>query len=333
MFNNNEDSSFKMKSIEDHDIPRLMIFTTIKGTISNDFNFKKIQIAINSWLTLSIAPLKVIVRVLLLTDIRVSEKEVKNAIIFEYLKESCWNNLIIKTATNCMHPLFDIPTVDCLFRSAIAASHPREYIMYTNSDIAFFDDLLYTFIAASIKFENKFIMIGRRSIIENEQEADEVYHSDEKSLLNKLQQLFQSNSHQDSDFAQDFFILPQYAFYKLFPPFLVGRASWDNIMTFWLYNQTKSSNPVPLIDISESVLAGHIGMPNNDFDSRKGSEWSIKLLTVWKRMEVGKTTITQFISNKKCNDNNNTNCEYNFHERVPPPEVPPEVWQYKEFNR
>ena len=155
---------FKMKATEDHVTPRLMIFTTIKGGLSDDFNFRKVQIAVNSWLGLSIVPLNIIVRVLLLTDIRINEKEFKKAIIFEHLRERCWENLIIKLATNCMHPLYEIPTVDCLFRSAIALSHPGEYIMYTNSDIVFFDDFLHTFIAASIKF-NKFIMIGRRSII------------------------------------------------------------------------------------------------------------------------------------------------------------------------
>ena len=102
-------------------------------------------------------------------------------------------------------------------------------------------------------------------------------------------------------------------------------------MTFWLYNQTKSSNPVPLIEITESVLAGHLGIPNSNFDSRTGSQWSIKLLTVWDRLHVGKTTITQYVSDKKCT--NHTSCEYNFKERVPPPEVSPDIWKFKEFNR
>ena len=322
-------SDYMMKNRTNNTSPRLLLFSSIRGDTRNDNNFRKIQIALNSWLQLTLLPTNAIVRVLLLTDMKVNEDEMKRLLVFDHLKKSK-DNLIIRAATQCSHPLYGIPTVDCLFRIATTISHPSEYIMFSNSDIVYFDDLIHTFIAAwnSIEFKNKFIMIGRRYLVHDE-ELDEGL--DNKLIIYKLHQLYNSSSHADSEFCLDYFLMPPESFYKLFPPFLIGRASWDNIMAFWLFNQTLGSNPVPMIEVTDSVLAAHLGWPSSDFDSRTGSQWSIKLLTVWQRREIGKTTSTQYISSKSCSDS--TTCKYLFKRREPQPYYDPQIWQYKANNR
>lgn len=322
-------NDYMMKNRTNNSIPRLLLFSSIRGDTKNDHNFRKIQIALNSWLELTLHhQTNAVVRVLLLTDIRVNEDSMKRLLVFDHLKKSK-ENLIIRAATQCSHPLYGIPTVDCLFRTAIILSHPSEYIMFSNSDIVYFNDLIHTFISAcnSIEFKNKFIMIGRRYLVHDE-EFDETI--DNKVIISKLYHLYNSSSSSDSEFCLDYFLIPPESFYKLFPPFLIGRASWDNIMTFWLFNQTLGPNPVPLIEVTNSVLAAHLGWPSSDFDSRTGSQWSIKLLTVWERREIGKTTSTQYISSKSCTDS--TTCEYSFQRRDPQPNYDPQIWQYKANN-
>lgn len=255
--------------------------------------------------------------------------------------------------TSCMHPIYGIPTVDCLFRTASAAAVPGEYLMYSNADVAFGSDLVDTLLALAEKneFHDGFVGLGRRwnCPFEDHQlcavgassegsardSRDDPLAKELDASLASLQHLARSGSGhciQDTSFAMDYFILHPNAVPRNLPPFLVGRANWDNLMTYWtlanswgglvppevatpndtiIYFAGKGAvrassvlHGPPVVSLSPSVFALHLGAVDSsmyEFSKRKGSDWAIRLLTDWKRIQFGNIDNSNYFLLDSCN--------------------------------
>jgi hypothetical protein len=173
---------------------------------------------------------------------------------------------ICLATTMCLHPTYEIPTMDCLFRSALAVALPDEYIMFTNSDILFSTELLNVYVQARDSaqlFPEGFSMFGRRLNValeepdiyftpnrtETHQHMSDTHlktAADRASATEKLaaevmwlefDRIFEhvtkrakaKNSHSAPQ-GLDYFLMPQWGFPRNFPPLMIGRALWDNRM-------------------------------------------------------------------------------------------------------
>jgi hypothetical protein len=145
---------------------------------------------------------------------------------------------------------------------------------------------------------------------------------------------------QDTAYAIDFFVLHPNAVPRSLAPFLVGRASWDNMMLWWLLvnswgahvppeiflpnNHTFIHFPgigrvaardvlrgPPVVSLSDAVYAMHLGAVDAamyDFSKRNGSDWAIRLLSDWHRLQVGNIDSSAYYLSGKCGDDGN-GCE------------------------
>jgi len=75
----------------------------------------------------------------------------------EFLPEDRYTCLSIP----CIHPEYNVPTYDCLFSKAANLSR-SDILIYANSDMMLFDDLLDAATTVSEKFPD-FLMIGQRT--------------------------------------------------------------------------------------------------------------------------------------------------------------------------
>jgi len=79
----------------------------------------------------------------------------------------------------------------------------------------------------------------------------------------------------ESPFSFDYFVFPPRAMSAHFPPFLIGRASWDNMMMASMIKQAEVLD-MDVIDVSATVLALHHGIIDKEmynFRERSGSYW------------------------------------------------------------
>lgn len=368
----------------------LLLFTTISTYDKHTYRFHRSQLAIASWLRLmdyspSKRGVRVSLRVLLLvdkpsectefrnilqSDDNRPESDLPRANFSSNFRSDTWKEhyglhqpFMCLPATHCLHPFFGIPIVDCLHKSAIAVTHPGEFIMYSNSDIMFTTSLLDTFLEAASdpKLTNDFVFVGRRRNVnildeemfefrEQETSLDDYPYENWKSVnalikewksshsegrqndvnvcdshcilgcgivpyetLNMLRKIRTVNAKKerwgdgimDSKFAIDYFLFPPHGMPNQYPPFMVGRASWDNIFLFWLHNNTfNATRPgPPIIDVSLAIDAVHLGKQDadmNNFSIRKGANWAIQLLTDWSRLEKGNILNTNMESYGSC---------------------------------
>jgi hypothetical protein len=369
---------------------QLLLFTTISAFDRYTYRFHRSQLAISSWLRLmdyspSKRGVRVSLRVLLLVDkpsecslfrtiLRSDDNRRKSdlpeANYSANFKTDRWEEhygqhqpFMCIPATHCLHPFFGIPIMDCLFKSAIAVTHPGEFVMFANSDIMFKTSLLDTFLEAASdpKLTNDFVFVGRRRNVhieddemfnfpERETSVDDYPYENWKSvnelvkgwksdnstlvpgdtnvcdtkcllgcgivpyetlnMLRKIRVAVQQrprwgDGQFDSKFAIDYFLFPPHGMPDQYPPFMVGRASWDNIFLFWLHNNTfNATRPgPPMIDVSHAMDAIHLGAQDadmNNFAKRKGANWAIQLLTDWSRLEKGNILNTNMESYGLC---------------------------------
>ena len=218
--------------------------------------------------------------------------------------------------------------------------------MYANSDVAFGRDLVDALLALAAKPEVQgegFAAVGRRwnCPFKNDDicpaaadspspSSSSSFSSSPSSSAAVLAGLFKAARGgaglQDTPFAIDYFVLSPQAVPRTLAPFLVGRASWDNMLLWWLLvnswgayvppeifkpdNDTFIHYPglgrvkakealrgLPVVSLTDAVYALHLGAVDSDmydFSKRKGGDWAIRLLTDWHRMQVGNIDSSSF---------------------------------------
>ena len=142
------------------------------------------------------------------------------------------------------------PLVSSIFARAAEASH-APYLCYINGDILLMGDFLQAVEAVAAHTRRDFLMVGRRW------DADITEPLDfGKGWESRLRAFVRARGRQHSAFGIDYFVFPKGAYAEM-PPFVVGRAGWDNWM---IYHARKQGWKV--IDASPDVLAVH---QNHDY--------------------------------------------------------------------
>jgi hypothetical protein len=103
----------------------------------------------------------------------------------------------------------------------------------------------------------QFVMTGRRTLLDVQEPIDFGRANWENELIDRAV----SSGKLDSWVAMDYFAFPK-GLYRDMPPFVVGRARWDNWM---IYSALK--NDIPVIDGTEDIIAIH---QNHDYSHLAG---------------------------------------------------------------
>ena len=127
----------------------------------------------------------------------------------------------------------------------------NDTVCYVNTDIIFTDKLIIT-IKAVRKWNDKYLIIGRRSNIEIDNEID--FQNPDWQL--QLEETVKCIGNQATPYFIDYFIFPKGLFNDM-PPFLVGRAYWDN---WFIWNAIDKK--IPVVEATSEILAAH---QNHDY--------------------------------------------------------------------
>jgi hypothetical protein len=233
---------------------------------------------------------------------------------------------ICLAVTTCFHPVYDIPTMDCLFRSALTVALPDEYIMFTNSDIVYSTELLNIYVQARdavTVFPHGFSMFGRRknghletadfyndsslNAIMSEAHSErtpDIVASYFDSILEKV--VTKTNSHFGylPPQGSDIFLMPQWGFPLNFPPFMIRRASWDNARMITLIRNHNATHPgPPAIHVTQSVSHIHTGSEADSgaYSDRKGADWMYHVQFNHSQVPEAFSYNTQYYSRGFCN--------------------------------
>jgi len=141
------------------------------------------------------------------------------------------------------------PLMDAMFRLARESS-PSPLYAIVNADIILFDDFI-TAAKQAMGQKEKFVLMGQRwdADITEPLEFSEGW---QERLREKVTS--QGSLHRPA--GSDYFIFP-ITTYQLLPPFIIGRAGWDNWM---IYHALKSG--FPAIDATADVMIVH---QNHDY--------------------------------------------------------------------
>ncbi len=148
------------------------------------------------------------------------------------------------------------PLMDAMFRFAREAS-PTPLYAIVNADIILFDDFAQAAKNVSARLE-KFVLMGQRWDIDITEPLDfsEGWQNRLRSIVHR-----QGNLHRPA--GSDYFLFPMTT-YQLLPPFIIGRAGWDNWM---IYHARKSG--FPAIDATADVMIVH---QNHDYSHLPGGQ-------------------------------------------------------------
>ena len=155
---------------------------------------------------------------------------------------------------------YDTPLLDDAFAKAqdIAIN---DIVCYVNADIIFTDKLIGS-VSRVRKWKNKYLIIGRRWNLDVDREIN--FQSNE--WQDEITTLALNTDNQATPYSIDYFIFPR-GLYDKIPPFLVGRAFWDN---WFIWNAIDKG--IPVIDASAVNITIH---QNHDYshhpDGRKGA--------------------------------------------------------------
>lgn len=146
---------------------------------------------------------------------------------------------------------YGTPYLDGIFRQANDMAK-YDILCFSNCDMIYTEALLRTVREVG---RHKFLMVGRRFDVALEDEfAPERF----TEVLTDIR----ARAHRSAAWAVDYFIFPKGVFRDI-PPFLIGRAGWDNWMLFNARFQR-----VPLVDCTASIEAFH---QNHDYAHVKKS--------------------------------------------------------------
>lgn len=148
------------------------------------------------------------------------------------------------------------PLMDAMFRLAREFS-PTPLYAIVNADIILFDDFVQAAKNVSAQKE-KFVLMGQRWDADITEPLDFSAGWQEK-LRSKVKS--QGELHRPA--GSDYFLFPVTT-YQLLPPFIIGRAGWDNWM---IYHALKSK--FPAIDATVDVMIIH---QNHDYSHLPGGQ-------------------------------------------------------------
>ena len=148
------------------------------------------------------------------------------------------------------------PLMDAMFRLAREASQTPLYCI-VNADIILLDDFVEAATKVSGQLE-KFVLMGQRWDLDQATLLD-FSEGWQESLRSKVKS--QGELHRPA--GSDYFLFP-ITTYRSLPPFIIGRAGWDNWM---IYHALKSG--FPAIDATADVMIIH---QNHDYAHLPGGQ-------------------------------------------------------------
>ena len=162
---------------------------------------------------------------------------------------------------NCADPATGILTVSCIAREALTRGarllRGLQFLaVLVNSDVIFTHSFVNTVAAARAALGPQFVLVGRRydapvteMILSN---------SPPERMVRDAEAVYHALGFKHSVFGMDYFAFPATAFPSEFPPFLVGRYRWDNVLALELL-----MSGLPFVDATESVVCIHQGYVQN----------------------------------------------------------------------
>lgn len=167
----------------------------------------------------------------------------------------------------CMNEEYKVPQYDCLFAKASEVA-TTEFVMYANSDMIFFDDLLEALHKIANEYQD-FLMVGQRLDIMYPRLIDfsnPNWKVDFKGYV-------EANGKQHGKYGIDYFLYRR-IFTRKMPPFLVGRVRWDN----WLLAEFIGGKDSYAIDTTGVITAVHLNhMKVGGSHLRTGTDYNINL--------------------------------------------------------
>jgi hypothetical protein len=150
---------------------------------------------------------------------------------------------------------YGTPLISAMFQMAQQLS-TNPLMCYVNADIMLTSSFVNAVRTASAA-KAKFVMTGRRTLID----LNESWDFDQAEWEQALVQYVAAKGTLDNWVAMDYFTFPR-GMYSDIPPFVVGRARWDNWM---IYSALRRK--IAVIDATHDLLAIH---QNHDYSHLKG---------------------------------------------------------------
>ncbi len=148
------------------------------------------------------------------------------------------------------------PLMDAMFRLARQAS-PSPFYAIVNADILLFEDFVQAAKNVSARLK-KFVLMGQRW------DADITEPLDfSEGWQDRLRNTIRATGSLHRPAGSDYFLFPASCYTDL-PPFIIGRAGWDNWM---IYHARKSG--FPAIDATADVMIVH---QNHDYAHLPGGQ-------------------------------------------------------------
>jgi len=177
---------------------------------------------------------------------------------------------------------FGTNRVDFIFgRAQRIARH--DLLCYSNCDIIFLPDLFQA-LERMKKQYSRFLLLGRRW----DTEINEPIDFSGKNWADQMRSRALAENEQRPPWFIDYFVFSRGLFGGDLPPFLIGRAGWDNWMV-WKGIATRR----PVVDVSSAVVAVHqkhdyLHHPKGKAGVYDGEEakFNFKLAGGWKRMRI-----------------------------------------------
>jgi hypothetical protein len=134
------------------------------------------------------------------------------------------------------------------------------YICYINSDIILLPGFSMIF---ETRLPKRFLAVGKRTDLD----FNETINFNDIGWCTLLQCYATKSGVLHSELGIDYFLFPKGQFVNL-PPFAVGRPAWDN----WMLYQARNRS-IPLIDLTETVVAIHQNHDYKHVPLSKGNTW------------------------------------------------------------
>lgn len=148
------------------------------------------------------------------------------------------------------------PLMDAMFRLAREAS-PTPLYAIVNADIILLDDFVEAARKVAARLQ-KFVLLGQRWDVDITETLDF-----SEGWQNRLRAIVQRQGSLHRPAGSDYFLFPASCYVNL-PPFVIGRAGWDNWM---IYHARKSR--FPAIDATHDVMIIH---QNHDYSHLPGGQ-------------------------------------------------------------
>jgi hypothetical protein len=147
------------------------------------------------------------------------------------------------------------PLVSSMFKLAQQMSE-NHLLCFVNADIMLTSVFVEGLRAVS-SAKNQFVMTGRRTLLD----VEEPWKFEQVNWEDALHHYAATKGKLDNWVAMDYFAFPR-GVYNDVPPFIVGRARWDNWMIY-----SALTRGIPVVDATYDVLAIH---QNHDYSHLAG---------------------------------------------------------------